>query len=313
MGAKANHHYVPQFYLRNFAEGVGRKARVWFFDDETRSAGQTLVRNVASARYFNRIEAEGYHPDAVEDALAKLESEMVGPLAEVIKVRDFPSADHFSYVMNLAALLSVRNPSLRGRLEKFHQRIADKMLGMVTSSKEIWESQTRKMKDDGHELSGKVTFEDLRRFREQGQYTIAIDQTHLIGLEFEMIDPVLKTLSNRNWCFATAPEGSQYVTSDNPVCLEWANELSRSTMPVGHGLKGTNLLFPLSSTVLLIGAFEDIPESVLHSEEQVSSVNTIVARNSRRQIYAKNGDFKLNLRNRDAVRGADLPRCLGVD
>lgn len=313
MGAKANHHYVPQFYLRNFAEGVGRKARVWFFDEETRRADHTLVRNVASARYFNRIEADGHHPDAVEDALAKLESEMAGPLTEVIEARDFPSADHFSYVMNLAALLSVRNPGPRSQMEKFHQSIADKVLRLVTSSKEVWESQTRQMKEDGYELSGSVTFEDMKRFREEKRYTIVIDQTHLIGLEFEMIDPVLKTLSNRNWCFATAPEGSQYATSDNPVCLEWANELRRSNMPVGHGLRGTNLIFPLSPKVLLIGSFEDIPESISHTDEQVTSVNTIVARNSRRQIYAKSADFKLNLRNRSAVRGAELPRCLGVD
>lgn len=312
MGAKANHHYVPQFYLRNFAEGVGRRARVTFFDEETRRLGHTLVRNVGSARYFNRIEVDDHHPDAVEDALAKLEGEMAGPLAEVIAAGDFVSDDHFTYVMNLVALLSVRNPGLRSRMEKFHQDIADKVLGIVTSSRDIWEGQTRKMQEDGHEPSGNVTYEDIKRFREERRYTIAIDQTHLIGLEFKMVDPVLKTLVNRNWCFATAPAGSQYVTSDNPVILEWADELRDSNAPVGHGLRGTNLYFPLSSNVLLIGSYEEVPDRLAHTEGQVTSANTIVARNSRRQIYAKSAEFRLNLRSRRDVRGEDLPRFFGV-
>lgn len=311
MGAKANHHYVPQFYLRNFAEGVGRKARVAFFDNQTRKLDHTLVRNVGSERYFNRVEAEGQHPDAIEDALAKLEGEMAGPLADVISAKAFPSDEHFTYVMNLIALLSVRNPSIRGRMEKFHQDIAEAILGTVTSSKDIWESQTRQMKADGIELSGSVTYEDVKRFRDEKRYTIVIDQTHLIGVEFEMVEPVLETLANRNWCFATAPRGTQYITSDDPVCLEWANELAGSNDPLGHGLRGTSLVFPLSSEVMMIGSFEEIAARLIHSEGQVTSVNTVVARNSRRQIYARDAEFRLNLRNHQNVRGSDLPRYFG--
>lgn len=157
MGAKANHHYVPQFYLRNFADGVGRQARVTFFDEETGRLEHTLVRNVGSKRYFNRVEAEGQDPDYLENALAELESEISGPFSEVIEAREFPSDEHFSYVMNLAALLSVRNPHTRGQMERFHKAVAEKTLGGLTSWKEIWDHQTPKMREDGLELSAKVS------------------------------------------------------------------------------------------------------------------------------------------------------------
>lgn len=308
MGAKANHHYVPQFYLRNFAEGVGRQARVVFFDNDTHHLGQTLVRNVGSQRYFNRIEADGKDPDYLEDALAKLEGEMAGPLVEVVAAREFPSDEHFTYVMNLAALLSVRNPRLRGQMERFHQDIAERVLGIVTSSKDIWQHQIRKMKDDGVELSADVSYEEVKRFRDKKRYTIGIDQTHLIGVEFEMVPTVLETLANRNWCFASAPSGSQYITSDDPVVLEWADSSMDGPYPAGHGLHGTRVVFPLSSEVALVGQFEDVPARIYHVDAQVTSVNTVIARNARRQIYAKTSDFRVNLRDQANIVGTDLPR-----
>lgn len=311
MGAKANHHYVPQFYLRNFAEGVGRKARVAFFDEVTGRLDHTLVRNIGSKRYFNRVEAEGHDPDHVENALAKLEGEISGPLAEVIISRGFPSAEHFSYVMNLAALLSVRNPRMRGQMEHFHQKVVEKTFGLLVSSKEIWEHQTRKMKEEGVDLSEDVTYEDIKRFKDGKNYSINIDQTHMIGLEFELVPPILETLANRNWCFAAAPAQSQYITSDHPVVLTWADDARDSRFPVGHGIRETRILFPLSSDCLLIGLFEDAPESILHTTQQVCSANTLIARHSQRQIYARSAEFEVNLRGQMAVKGEDLPQYFG--
>ncbi|MXO49660.1 DUF4238 domain-containing protein [Erythrobacter vulgaris] len=300
---------MPQFYLRNFADGVGRQARVVFFDEETRHLGHTLVRNVGSKRYFNRVDAEGQDPDYLENALADLEGEISGPLADIIAAQNFPSEEHFTYVMNLAALLSVRNPQLRGQLERFHQDVVEKVFGVLVSSEEAWEHHTKKMKDDGVELSGKVTYEDIKRFKDGKRYDINIDQTHLIGVEFEMVPKVLETMANRNWCFASAPEGSQYITSDNPVVLEWSDNRDYGPLASpGHGLMGTSLLFPLSSDALLLGTFEELPETLSHTDDQVTSVNTVIARNSRRQIYARNDQFRLNLRSEQNVRGADLPK-----
>jgi hypothetical protein len=312
MGAKANHHYVPQFYLRNFADGIARQARVAFFDEETRRLEHTLVRNVGSKRYFNRVEVEGQDPDYLENALAELEGQIAGPLAEVIAAREFPSDDHFTYVMNLAALISVRNPGMRGQMEQFHQGVAEKTLGLILSSKDLWEHQTQKMREDGIELNSDVTYDSMKRFRDEKKYTINIDQTHLIGVELEMVQHVLEALANRNWCFARAPYGSQYITSDAPVVLEWSNDQDFGPMASpGHGLPGTVLIFPISSDVLMIGSFEQSPERLDHTEAQVTSVNTIVARNSRRQIYARNDQFRLHLRDKQDVTGADLPRLRG--
>jgi hypothetical protein len=68
--AKGNHHIVPQFYLRNFANGVGRKARFTAFERETGRSFGAVVRDVAATRHFNRIKTDdGTDPDALENAV----------------------------------------------------------------------------------------------------------------------------------------------------------------------------------------------------------------------------------------------------
>lgn len=73
MATKANHHFIPQFYLRGFAAGIGRKAKVFTFDSKSKCTFTTLVRNVGSRRHFFRVEAEGVDSNAVEDAMSEFE------------------------------------------------------------------------------------------------------------------------------------------------------------------------------------------------------------------------------------------------
>ena len=141
MASKANHHFIPQFYLRGFADGVGRKARVFTVDNQNKSTFTTLVRNVGSKRHFNRVEIDGVDPNAVEDAMAEVEGQFANHLAEVIARKDFPTQDHFNSIMNLIASVSVRTPRLRSLVEEFHRDVARSILGIALATKERLESQ----------------------------------------------------------------------------------------------------------------------------------------------------------------------------
>ena len=307
MATKANHHFIPQFYLRGFADGVGRKAKVFTFDSDTKTAFVTLVRNVGSRRHFFRIEADGVDPNALEDAMAEIEGQFATHLADVIQAKAFPTPEHYNSVMNILANISVRNPRLRGLMSDFHKEIAEKFSDMVLSSKEIWESQTEKMRRDGYQVNDNLTYEDMKEFHESKNYDIIVDQTHLIQMEFKMLDPVLECSARRNWCFVTAPEGHQYICSDDPVVLSWTDAANKGPYPPGHGLKGTTVLFPLCSNLLLMGAFEDLPEQMIHTPFQVAATNTHIANYSTKQIYARNGLFMIDLHNKSKVLGKDLP------
>ncbi|ATG36683.1 hypothetical protein PhaeoP23_02573 [Phaeobacter piscinae] len=307
MATKANHHFIPQFYLRGFADGVGRKARVFTFDSETRTTFKTLVRNVGSRRHFFRVEADGVDPNYVEDAMAKIEGEIALHLADVIQTKSFPTPEHFNSVMNLLANVSVRNPRLRGNMSQFHKDIVQRMTHLSLSSKEVWEGQVDQIREEGIPLKDDISYEDIKRFIESSDYEIVIDQTYLIGLELQMIEPVLECSARRNWCFVAAPEGHQYICSDDPVVLSWIDDRKTGPYSPGHGVGGTLVTFPLSPELLLVGTFEELPEHLKHAPVQVTSVNTRTARYSTKQIYARDGSFLIDLHDRPEVRGEDLP------
>lgn len=68
-------HYVPQFYLRQFASDDGQ---IWVYDKVSDKAFRTAVRNVAGERYFydsDEIEQALGDRQVVEKFLAKLEGE----------------------------------------------------------------------------------------------------------------------------------------------------------------------------------------------------------------------------------------------
>jgi len=149
---------------------------------------------------------------------------------------------------------------------------------------------------------------EQHNLHESGEYEIVIDRTYLIGLEIQMTEPVVACLAKRHWSFFSAPEGSDFITSDDPAVLTWRDGQSRGVYSPGHGLPDTMVFFPLSPALSLIGIFEDRLESCEYSPSQVTTASTLVARYSNKQIYARNGNFRLNLRDREDIAGEDLVR-----
>jgi hypothetical protein len=306
---KSNHHYIPQFYLRGFSAGTGRQAQVFVFDSGTKKSFTTLIRNIGSRRNFNRVEAEGVGPNSIEDAIAKTEGDIAPFLQQIIKAQAFQTAEHFNSVLNLMALMSVRNPRLRSSLSDFHKEIAERIMGISVSKREIWESQIEQMRKSGVPLMESVTYEDMKRFHEEKRYEILIDQTHLINLELKMVEPVLEQLSRRSWCFVCSPKNHQFITCDDPTVLSWTEKVRHpNPWSPGHGLKNTVVMFALSPELALVGLFEKIPKKIDYQPEQVAAFNAAVARQSRNQIYARDGGFMIQLKGRQFVRGDDLPR-----
>jgi len=307
MATKANHHFIPQLYLRGFANGTKRQAKVFVFDQNNKKSFTTLVRNVGSKRHFNRVIVEGMDPNALEDCYAEIEGHLAVHLRDVIRLKMFPSQDHFNSIMNLIANVSLRNPRLRGVLETYHKDIVEHVAHLTFTNKGIWEAQTKNMKADGYAINEDLTFEEMKEFHEKGEYELIIDQTHLIGLELEMLSPVINCLAKRNWCFVSAPLDSQFICSDDPVVLSWGNpEREKSFYSPGHCLPETLVFFPMCSNLMLIGSFELLPEETIYRDDQVIAANTHIAKYSANQIYARDGGFKVNLQNDEIALGSEL-------
>src|SRR4029077_18764228 len=106
------HHYVPQCYLKGVAIG-GDKPQVFVIDGKEQRSFCTAPANVAAERDFNRIEVEGYAPDALESAFSGFEAEVAEALSRIIRDRTVKSDDDRAYLLNLMALMTIKNPVRR--------------------------------------------------------------------------------------------------------------------------------------------------------------------------------------------------------
>lgn len=310
MAEKANHHFIPQFYLRNFSVGGDkRKAKVFCYDQSTRKSFETLVRNVGSRRHFFRIDVKGFDPNHIEDGMAEIESEISGHLAEAIAAKGFPSDAHFSSVMLLMANVAVRNPRFRSMNEEFHLKIVNGMMGMMLKDRDRFQDSVKEARENGVPIRDDINYEDMRAFIDRGGYEIAIDRTYLIGLELQAVQPALEQLARRSWSFVSAEPGCTYATSDDPVILDWADGKPRPYSP-GFGLQNTIVMFTISPELALVGLFVKQPAQRDHRRDQVAALNTSIARYATKQLYARDGSFELHTRTEPYVRGQDLGGAL---
>lgn len=312
MSDTVNHHFIPQFYLREFSDAAEkRKAQLFVFDQSTKKTFRTLVRNIGARRNFFRIEAEGFDPNHVEDGMAEIEGEIAPRLAEVIETKSFPSDDHFTSVMLLMGNVAVRNPRFRSMIEDLHVKMASGMMRAALKDKDRYEESIRQAREGGAPIRNDISYEDMKSFIERGEYNIAMDQTYLVGLELDAVPTVVEQLARRSWAFASAPAGSTFATCDDPVVLAWADGKERGPYSPGFGLAGTIVMFPISPELTLIGLFVKQTPNRAFRRDQVADMNTSMAKNAATQLYARDGEFELHTRMEPYTRGKDLAAALG--
>ena len=83
-------------------------------------------------------------------------------MKEVIAARRFPSDEHRNLVMNLMAMLAVRNPRVRSTFGNFLGNISEKMTSLMLHSRERWEGMKEQAVKDGVEVMPDVDYEDVK-------------------------------------------------------------------------------------------------------------------------------------------------------
>ena len=69
----------------------------------------------------------------------------------------------------------------------------------------------------------------------------------------------------------------------------------------GHGVPGTLVIFPLCNELALMGSFEGDEGTRDVTIEQVARINTIIALNAERQVYAHDSNFVYQMASHDRL------------
>jgi hypothetical protein len=283
-----NHHFVPQGYLGGFTENGTRNGRLFVFDLVSHSVFPTIPRNVGAKRDFNRIDADGQDPDALERALGEFEGRAISVIRGIQASGDLPTDDEFSYVLNLMALLVVRNPRSRKKMNDARGHTARVIGDLLASDKRLYEHHIAKAKESGFvSRDVEVSFEAMRTFIHDDQYTVSVSTNESLSLELNGFENALRLLGSRYWSLVSADaDAPDFVTCDHPVTPVFKNP-NRSG-PIGYGLHNTEVSFPLNTRQALLGVLEDpLARKIEAQASQVAAVNSRTVWHASRQVYSK--------------------------
>ncbi len=285
------HHYLPQAYLAGFTDNGTKEGTLYVLKTETGRCFKTLPRNVAAERDFNRIEVDGIDSDALEQALSGFEDCAVAAVRRVALKNTFPRGDDFSYVVNLLGLLAIHNPQPRASFDHLREQVFRRIGEILVSDRKIWDHQVRKAREAGHKIREDVSFENVKRFVDSGDYEIEFNTEENLKTEFHVFDKLLSYLARRWWSLLIAEDGApDFICSDYPVSVVWKDPAMKG--PIGFGLSQTEVLFPLKRRQAFFGVFEDPLEVVMRVDvKKVGELNARTAFNANRHIYCAAESF----------------------
>lgn len=288
-----NHHYISKCYLKGFVQNP-EKPQLYVVDTRKSTPFKTSTENVGSRRDFHRIEIEGLAPDALENALAGFEGELGPALRRIEEARSLDDFDDKVLLLNLIGMIHVKNPQIRNVFHNFEENIARRIMDIVTSSKEMFESQIRKAQESGFvSADANVDYETAKKFVEEDAFKIEVPNERHLQREIDLLDTVLPYLLNRKWHLLRAPKGQTgFVTSDHPVVLQWQDpKLRNGPYPPGLGLLNTELLFPICNTLAVLGTFEEDEIQIDVTPEFIAKFNGVIISRSKHQVYARDDNF----------------------
>lgn len=310
-----HHHYLSQCYLKGFTKGGSKKSKLTVVDLKEKKHFETIPRNIGGIRDFNRIEVDGLDPNAIEQSLSGFEGKVASALRNVEQDLNF-EGDTKDLILNLIALFAVRSPEMREHWRKVQAELAEKIMGLSLATKERWTSQIKQMKESEIELNENVTYEDVKKFHESKKYTIEVSKEHHIRRELVGIKAILPCLEGRNWLLIRSTSDSgPFITTDNPVHLTWKEpekipHLYRNSP--GFGLNGTQVYFPISKNLFLVGEF-DGPKGIIDgTRELVSVLNSIMLLCVHKQLYTPKIGFHFRWEEGAILEGTQILKLISV-
>jgi len=310
-----NHHWIPQCYLKGFAKDRSKAAPLHVVDAVAQRQFATVPRNVAAARDFNRIDVEGFCPNHVEASLAKFEGAVDKALERICAARAIRDPGDFNLLLNLMALLAVRNPGMRESRRWTEEQSTKAFVSRALGSEQEFDAVlAAAVRAGALSAEDQLTYREMRDFVDHDRYTIEVPTTQHVEHELELVDTVLPLLGRRRWLIlrANADAGS-FITSDHPVILQWIDRPKDDRFaPPGFGLRNTEVIFPISQGLAMIGTFDESGGTIDADQRQIELINGVIIAHGRRQIYARDDQFRYVGRDGRVRLGADalhdLPR-----
>ncbi|WP_309383387.1 DUF4238 domain-containing protein [Cerasicoccus frondis] len=274
------HHFLPQFYLRGFANDA---KKLFMFEKKagTKSIA-TCVENSGAKRDYHVLDFNGRERDrkSVELKLSAIEGRQAEMLKQLKAAPTHIDCWHEDLVF-FTSLMYHRVPAYKSFIENQLREIANAGARMLFRAGELSEPP--------EEIKALI--------REKGDDIFDAKISNWKVIEQMLIQaessPIIQLLSQMNFdLIVLKDEAYQFITSDTPVTLYSPNHDPKSPYGKGFSDPSIEVALPLSNRSLLL--FRHSSERIPHiTEDYVRHINQRVIVNSLRFIYTKHQSEEL--------------------
>ena len=289
-----NHHYVAQGYMRGFCEA---KNTLYTYNKETQSIRTTSPRGVAYTPNFYIIDTvDEKDSDEAEKALGQIESVAIPIINKVAYRKSLTRSER----ADLAIYISVQY----GRTP--HSRSQSDQVASVIYTNKAKEVIAEMLNDP----EGKKYLELIDYFKKERPdieppnrdqlvevllqkeplYTVKVDNGTFVNSLLDKTEPVGNGLLGRKWVVYQAPNGSSFITSDNPIGLYVDRELEKHRV-LAILLEGVERYFPLNNKCCLVILDEEYEEDINYqpiSKAEVRRLNKILFDQAEKYVISGN-------------------------
>ena len=174
------------------------------------------------------------------------------------------------------------------------------------SSQQTYEASVEQAKREGAlPKDYDVTYDEMKAAFQGGSFKLVLNNNALVSLALQLLDHIMPLLFRRGWHLLRAPTVSGgFITSDRPFCLMWSDPARRtSPRPPGLALQATDIYFPISRQLAVVGAFNVANTIEDVDEARVAVANSAMTDGADRQVYARDHSFRY------AQTLKEKPRC----
>lgn len=287
-GDPRRHHFVPQFYLRRFADGDGRLGVIDLHKPKARRTA--TVGDVAVIKdFYTVVHTKGHDTTIVESVLAEIDGQAARLISRVAHgVIPLAGLDRFHFSLWLA-MQAVRGPGPRRQMEAFGATMAKFEIAMGATRERARRTLAER---DGAEPS-EAQIEALLEAARRGApgVDIVVPQNALVPAMLKLGFDTGVFLYERQWTILHT-EAPGVLTSDQPIALYTEPQNRQPFEGIGIAT-ADEILVPLDrSHVLVAHELHDFPTGILRVRgAELADLNRQIVQFAHGEVYGHPDDI----------------------
>lgn len=290
-----NHHYVPQGYLRGFTELPNI---LHVYNKDKKGFRQSSTKAIAYSRDYYTVDTiDEINSSEVEDNLGRIETIVIPILSKIITDSDLSNTNRADLAIYIAVQYG-RTPVAKARMDEVATILATNetktIMAEAVNDDAKYEEMVERIKSDDPE--GYVPSRDtlIEWILKPGPMAkVSMDNGTYVKQFFENAQYISEGLLRTKWTVFSAPIGTSFITSDNPIGLFIDRQLEEHEV-LAIMLTGVTRYFPLDAKHCLVMTDDltgrDI-ERRTAAKSEVRTINKIIFEQAYK--YAISGNERL--------------------